>query len=257
METQQPLFTIRYPVVPVKEENPRARVNKMIEIFNEIHPPNPRKPVEPKMQGEAKKPGEGKVPPMKINAGMLFEIAVADRLVKLGKIHEGRQISRGLSKAEIDAGLKGNSQMIMCVDYQGAMRELDIVYNVNEKLHIMECKNKSGTDASQMQKNILLAIALNGTVEYALPLRGDQENPSNSNYYNDAYRRSYIAAYKEYHALLNNANPPALQADQISHLVIEAIPVSEFSKDIEEGWWVGLAPIMTTEEEEEPGRDSW
>lgn len=192
---------------------------------------------------------------MNLNSGMLFEIAAASQLVREGKIHHGREISRGLTKAESAAKVDGTSQMIKVPLYPKGFRELDIVYDKN---HIVECKDKRTLDTSQMERNALVAFALEGSLSYALPVRGDNSVPKQAEDFKKAfkvaYRDAYVSSYKQ-------GKAPVLPESKVPNLGIEAVPVTSFAEDCHNGYWTGLANIATRQEIEAAleadGRDSY
>ncbi|KAI1183987.1 hypothetical protein F5B17DRAFT_102311 [Nemania serpens] len=206
--------TIVYPTVPGDEEDPFGRINTMIKIFNESLPTD--------RHGGS------------IDTGLLFEIGAAKKLVRAGKISHGREISRGLTQEEVRLGLNGTSQMIKELMPNNTYRELDIVYGGK---HIVEAKNRKTTSSSQMQKNLRLAIALGGTVSYALPSQPFAPQAYKEKSYREAYETALIDEGLRHDP---NANPPEFG--------IVPVDVDSFADDYKRGIAVALAKVPTLEE---------
>jgi hypothetical protein len=144
------------PTIPLEEEDPKERINVIIDIFNANLPP----------------PGSGGA----VDQGFLHEIWTAMHLVYTGGIYTGKQISRPLTEAEKHAGCKGHSQMILVPFRDGHYREIDMLCEVEGKPFIVEAKNTKKADASQLKANVFLARLLNGGVMYSLAgTKGSQE----------------------------------------------------------------------------------
>ncbi|KAI1204530.1 uncharacterized protein F4807DRAFT_446737 [Annulohypoxylon truncatum] len=168
-----------YPTVPSGEEDPRVRINVMINIFN---------------AGLPTKGQNGGV-----DKGLFHEIMTACYLVKNYKINHGKEISRPLTPAE--RGLqKGDAQMILVPLKDGGNRELDMVYVEDGRPYIVEAKNKKTADHRQLEANVQLARTLGGGVVYALTQKSSQEE----------------AIKTAYDKLPDQANLPPLEIIQIS-----------------------------------------
>ncbi|KAF5717025.1 c6 zinc finger domain-containing protein [Fusarium globosum] len=131
---------IVYPSVPPTEEDPRARINVMIDIFN---------------AGLSSRAGG------KLDRGLYHEIFTAYKLVQDYKIMHGSQISRPLTDSEKREGNK--------------YRELDMVYNEDGTTYIVEAKNTKTVDHSQLQPHIHLAQQIQGALVYAIAEKDGQE----------------------------------------------------------------------------------
>jgi hypothetical protein len=69
-----------------------------------------------------------------------FEVAAVAHNINAGHITHGRQISRGATESELDAGLKGDFQHVKAVCVKcGQFRELD---HASSKDNVTECKNQ-------------------------------------------------------------------------------------------------------------------
>ncbi len=134
------------PTVPLEEEDPTVHINMMIEIFNTNLPP----------------PGRG------VNRGFLHEMFTATDLVNAGGIKSGRQISRPLTAAEKQSGLRGDSQSILAPLGNGKNRGIDMLCQIRGKTYIVEAKDTQNTDSHQLKRNIDLAQRLGGGVMYSL-----------------------------------------------------------------------------------------
>jgi len=146
----QPNFTI--PMVPAGEEDPRVRINKMIDIFNKGLP--------------ATRNGV-------IDTGLLNEIFTAIQLVSEGRIKHGNEISRTLTEEEskkLGDG-SGDSQKIFVKDSdEQPKRELDMLFkDSQDKQTIVEAKATRTADTHQVSQNAQLASTIGGSVLYALP----------------------------------------------------------------------------------------
>ncbi|VZI06830.1 unnamed protein product [Fusarium fujikuroi] len=111
---------IIYPSVPPTEEDPRARINVMIDIFN---------------AGLSSRAGG------KLDRGLYHEIFTAYKLVQDYKIMHGSQISRPLTDSEKREGLNGSSQMITVPLQGNRYRELDMIYNEGGTTYIVEARS--------------------------------------------------------------------------------------------------------------------
>ncbi|QGI86871.1 hypothetical protein CEK25_013600 [Fusarium fujikuroi] len=111
---------IVYPSVPPTEEDPRACINVMIDIFN---------------AGLSSRAGG------KLDRGLYHEIFTAYKLVQDYKIMHGSQISRPLTDSEKREGLNGSSQMITVPLQGNKYRELDMVYNEDGTTYIVEARS--------------------------------------------------------------------------------------------------------------------
>ncbi|KAF4503313.1 hypothetical protein FAGAP_467 [Fusarium agapanthi] len=134
---------IVYPSVPPTEEDPRSRVNVMIDIFN---------------AGLSSHAGG------KLDRGLYHEIFTANKLVQDYKIMHGRQISRPLTDLEKQEGLSGSSQMITGPLQGNKFRELDMIDSQGGTTYIVEAKNTKTVDHSQLQPNIQLAQQIQGAL---------------------------------------------------------------------------------------------
>ncbi|KAI9703620.1 MAG: hypothetical protein M1836_007390 [Candelina mexicana] len=193
---------IIYPDVPPAEEDPYARINVMIDIFN----------FDISSSGKA-------------DRGFYHEIYTAIKLASDRKITHGSQISRPLTAAE-KLVQKGNSQMILVPLEYNNYRELDMVYEENGTIYVVEAKNKSKAEHRQLKDNVLLALRLRGGVVYALPGNDSQEK----------------ALKKAYKAIPEAQYLPPLVVIQIPYKVAEVYS----SGRIEE-----LLPLPTLEEIED------
>nr|RBQ94022.1 hypothetical protein FVER53263_10006 [Fusarium verticillioides] len=155
--------TIVYPCVPTTEEDPRARINVMIDIFNAC--------LSSRSGG-------------KLDRGLYHEIFTAYKLVQDYKIMHGSQISRPLTDAEKQEGRNGSSQMITVPLQGNKYRELDMVYKEDGTTFIVEAKNTKTVDHSQLQPNIQLAQQIQGALVYAIGEKDGQERALN-----EAYKR--------------------------------------------------------------------
>jgi hypothetical protein len=97
-----------------------------------------------------------------------FEIFATEHNVKEGHITNGRQISRGATQAELDAGLPGNHQHIKAVCIKcGQFREID--HASNRKAPV-ECKNqKSSYGGTAQFKNNMAMVEQGYKVSYKIP----------------------------------------------------------------------------------------
>jgi hypothetical protein len=132
MAASQP--KIVYPTLPKtakektsKEEDPCVRINVTIEIFNAGLP-------ERETRG-------------KIDQGFYREIQTAMLLVREFKVTHGNQSSRPLEGEEKKSKLNGTSQMIMVPMGGQNARELDMVYEKNDIIHIVEAKAKAKAES--------------------------------------------------------------------------------------------------------------
>ncbi|KAI0163254.1 hypothetical protein BJ166DRAFT_525828 [Pestalotiopsis sp. NC0098] len=139
---------IKLPDVPQEEEDPRARINVMKDIFK-----------------ESMKEGRA-------NTGLLTEIDAATILVHAGLIGHGNQISRALTNKEKHKGTRGTEQMILTDNSKkpGSDRELDMLCQMEGKTYIVEAKNTKNADTKQLAPNFELARKLGSEwgVMYAL-----------------------------------------------------------------------------------------
>lgn len=149
---------ITYPNVLPGEEDPYKRINVMIDVFN-----------------------AGKSSSGKADVGLYHEIFTAIYLVTHSKITHGTQISRPLTAAE-KLVQKGNSQLILVPLEYNHYRELDMVYEENGTIYIVEAKNTRTADHSQLNDNVRLAQRLRGGVVYALSQKASQEKALNEAY---------------------------------------------------------------------------
>jgi hypothetical protein len=132
------------PNIPPEEEDPRVRINVMIDIFNkELKPAGP------------------------VDEGFLNEIWTAKELVHAGRISSGRQISRRRTKQEISEELPGHSQMIVVPLGNGKFREIDMLCDIDGTSYIVEAKLTAKSDLRQLRPNVALAQQIGGGVMYA------------------------------------------------------------------------------------------
>jgi hypothetical protein len=162
---------IRYPKVPKGEEDPRRRINVMIDIFNANLPSR-------KSRG-------------KIDLGLYHEIQTAINLVHTHRVTHGKQISRGLTEVEKQKGVNGTDQFITTPTKGRSYREIDMAFEEEGRTSIVEAKNRTSTDNHQVDVNSGLAKKIGGKVIYAIP-----EN-----------KRGQKKAIKEKHEL-NEMAPP-------------------------------------------------
>ncbi|PNP55561.1 hypothetical protein FNYG_15475 [Fusarium nygamai] len=160
--------TIVYPSVSPTEEDPRARINVMIDIFN---------------AGLSSRTGG------KLDRGLYHEVFTAYKLVQDYKILHGSQISRPLTDAEKRDGLNGSSQMITVPLQGNKYRELDMVYNEDGTTFIVEAKNTK----TQIQ----------GALVYAIGEKDGQERALNEAYkkLKDQYQSSSTGSFPQLHVL--------------------------------------------------------
>jgi hypothetical protein len=128
------------PEVPSTEQDPHARIDVIINIFNAGLPL-------PQSHG-------------KIDGGFYHEIQTATMLVQKGKIVHGNQISRPLTQSEMLSGNKSSTQIISVAMENDNFRKVDIVYLKDNKVYIVEAKNKRNVDHSQLENNLRLATNL-------------------------------------------------------------------------------------------------
>lgn len=106
--------------------------------------------------------------------GLFQDIYTAIYLVTHGKITHDRQILRALTEAE-KGHYKGDSQMIRVPMDRGNCRELDMVYEKDRFLFIVEAKNTRKSGFHQPPANVELAQRLGGGgVVYALAQAGQE-----------------------------------------------------------------------------------
>lgn len=145
---------ILFPEVPAGEEDPRARINVLRQLFN-----------------DSQKPDNSS------DRGLYHEICTALFLFEF--ISHGRQISRTLTPAEkIELGKgAGQTQMIMAPrgDGQQGHRELDMVCEKDGTTYIVEAKVQKKTDSHQLRPNIYLAHRLGWGVMYAMRNSGQKK----------------------------------------------------------------------------------
>lgn len=159
-----PNSTIIYPTVPQHEEDPAARVNVMIAMFNNS------------LRGLAH---NGTV-----DVGFAHEILTARYLLEstAGSYNAGQRgchISRPLTTKEKAAGLKGDSQLVKVPMEGGKFRELDMVFFDNRDgaggmLTIVEAKSMRYVDHHQMGANVELARRVGGKVIYSIDRPGQE-----------------------------------------------------------------------------------
>lgn len=156
---EEPNTTINYPIIPAEEYDPFVRVNVMIGML------------------ESSRNANGK-----LDMGLFHEICTATYLIAHGKIRHGRQISRSLTAKERSSGQNGSSQMILVPLEKGNQRELDMLYEENGRIHIVEAKNVRKSDTSQLKLNVRLAHWIGGAVVYALRENTSQERALKDQY---------------------------------------------------------------------------
>ncbi|MEH2373813.1 hypothetical protein [Nostoc sp.] len=193
--------TINYPNVPDNEKDPRVRINVMIKQFNDSL----------------------KVRYQQIDCGLYHEIQTAMHLVGNFKIVHGKQISRGLTKEEKNSCLNGDSQNITTPTENGKYREIDFVFDEDEKTNIVEAKNTASVDTHQVDKNKKLAQKLGGKVIYALA--GNK----------DAQMNAIKKKFQEGESL-------EIASQQLEFITI---PADEFGRLYNEGIVAGLGYIPT------------
>ncbi|KAF5252548.1 hypothetical protein FANTH_2442 [Fusarium anthophilum] len=193
---------IVYPSVPPTEEDPRARINVMIDIFN---------------AGLSSRAGG------KLDRGLYHEIFTAYKLVQDYKIMHGNQISRPLNDSEKREGLNGSSQMITVPLQGNKYRELDMVYNKGGTTYIVEAKNTKTVDHSQLQPNIQLAQHIQGALVYAIGEKDGQERALK-----DAYKK-----LQDQHQSSSTESFPPLHVlripDKVSNIMSDNKPMSLLS----------------------------
>ncbi|KAF5714486.1 hypothetical protein FMUND_7401 [Fusarium mundagurra] len=191
-----------YPSVPPTEEDPRARINAMIDIFN---------------TGLSSRAGGN------LDRGLYHEIFTAYKLVQDYKIMHGNQISRPLTDSEKREGLNGSSQMITVPLQGNKYRELDMVYNEGGTTYIVEVKNTKTVDHSQFQPNIQLEQQIQGALVYAIGEKDGQERALN-----EAYKK-----LKDQHQSSSTGNFPPLHVlripDKVSNIMSDNKPMSLLS----------------------------
>ncbi|KAF5644108.1 multidrug resistance [Fusarium sp. NRRL 52700] len=193
---------IVYPNVPPIEEDPRARINVMIDIFN---------------AGLSSRAGS------KLDRGLYHEIFTAYKLVQDYKIMHGRQISRPLTDSEKREGLNGSSQMITVPLQGNKYRELDMVYNEDGTTFIVEAKNTKTVDHSQLQPNIQLAMQIQGALVYAIGEKDGQER---------ALQEAYKKLQDQHKSSSTGSFPPLSVLripDKVSNIMSDNKPMSLLS----------------------------
>ncbi|KAF5635694.1 hypothetical protein F25303_8371 [Fusarium sp. NRRL 25303] len=193
---------IVYPSVPPTEEDPRARINVMIDIFN---------------AGLSSRAGG------KLDRGLYHEIFTAYKLVQDYKIMHGSQISRPLTDSEKRESLNGSSQMITVPLQGNKYRELDMIYNEDGTTYIVEAKNTKTVDHSQLQPNIHLAQQIQGALVYAIGEKDGQERALKEAYkkLQDQHQSSHTGKFPSLHILRI--------PDKVSNIMSENKPMSLLS----------------------------
>jgi hypothetical protein len=209
---------IVYPTVPPSEIGPRARVNVMVEIFNANLPPR----------------GEG-VPRRAIDQGFYHEIQTARKLINEGKIRHGWQISRPLTKAEQQAGINGNSQLILVPMGGGLHRELDMVYEEEGSIHIVEAKTTKTVDHSQLIPNLELSLALPGLINNAFSVVV---------YALEGEKAGQEKALKEAYNKALSTLPRELALIKLKIIHVPNLPIDNFAENYYKGHWNGAASMQ-------------
>jgi hypothetical protein len=108
-----------------------------------------------------------------------FEVAAVEHNIKLGHITHGRQISRGATLAELNAGLPGNHQHIKAVCVKcGQFREVD---HASDRKSSVECKNQTSQYGQSDQfKNNKILLERGYDVAYKVPASKQRDKKINA-----------------------------------------------------------------------------
>ncbi|WQF82412.1 hypothetical protein CDEST_07426 [Colletotrichum destructivum] len=133
------------PKAPGREdEDPRERINVMIDIFNSsLH-------------------SSGKA-----DRGFYNEIRSAMHII-YNRNPSDLTISRPLTEAEKRQGQNGSSQMILVSLGNNHYRELDMICEIEGITYVVEAKNTKTSDQHQLRANVLLARQQGWGVMYVL-----------------------------------------------------------------------------------------